>query len=470
MFRNIVRVQDSPFSSDIADQYFSRITGNTFRNDCSFISTMRALLYQRMGEQDSIHVNWLSVRITKDEIDDMGPSDILNRAVCFDTADRDTLTIVNLNGNAEENKLIIDAISGWFEKKAPGYVKNEKVSAFFQKSFSLLCFGNTDIRSVVVFVDFMDIRKMHYIQMAILPMFPWYFDPSKGIPEDEMNLIKSLQDDSSDKYIASLNNLIKRYDLRSMKIKALLTGFEKRRFAAEIEVVKNEILSRNRSIDDYMDAIGDLLQEQEQSQIRLAGLEAAQASQDEDSEIMEYFCCNKKLNIRSVSDSTIMFYVTTYLSYFDNEMAKAMIDNECSCLYGYANDDDMKRFYEAVFIEEKIKIRICGAYKITFGGSAKAVSEFNFPADASTYLPNPHINNYNCIGNYARIFSELMREGKYIETIEQCVASCASINFGDSTVMRRFAEMIANDNREFVELPDGNIVSVSSAIEWLKEN
>jgi hypothetical protein len=317
----------------------------------------------------------------------------------------------------------------------------------------------------------MDVRKMHYIQMAILPMFPWYFDPAKGVSEDEMALIQSFQKDTRDDYLAALNKLVEKYDLRTMRIKTLLDGFEKNRFKFELERYQSEAGNLARRISENQELINELLRDHAKFLMKINTVQAAMDSENAESEMMDYFCCNKSLHLISVEDSRINFFAATNLEYWDKDAAESIIKNRRSFMYNsVGNKDDMEKFYRAVFIDEKLKIRFCAAYYLEFGGGANALSHFSFPASADTYMPNPHINDYTCVGNYARIFTELMREGKYIETVGQCIASCQSLNFGDSTVMSKFVEHIRNGNRKFVELPDGNIVSVNEAIDWLKAN
>ena len=63
----------------------------------------------------------------------------------------------------------------------------------------------------------------------------------------------------------------------------------------------------------------------------------------------------------------------------------------------------------------------------------------------------------------------------YIGAIEQCSASCKSLNFNDSPVMQEFMRRMYgisdyqdNINTRCIELPDGTVVTPVDAINWLK--
>ena len=87
-------------------------------------------------------------------------------------------------------------------------------------------------------------------------------------------------------------------------------------------------------------------------------------------------------------------------------------------------------------------------------------------------MPNTHINSYSCMGNYQTTINNLLKRRNYIGALEQCIASCKSLNFGDSTVMREFMGTMYGDNsanNRCIELPDGSVVRPVEAIKWLKQ-
>ena len=135
----------------------------------------------------------------------------------------------------------------------------------------------------------------------------------------------------------------------------------------------------------------------------------------------------------------------------------------------------MRMLMTAIFLDQKLRIRFCAAYKFNMNGSVSAVSRYSFGAECRDCTPNTHIDRFSCLGNYQRSINELLKHHDYIGAIEQCSASCKSLNFNDSPVMQEFMRRMygISDyqdtiNTRCIELPDGTVVTPVDAINWLK--
>lgn len=478
-------ISDTPFTSDIASSYFSNITGDPILGDVSFLATLRALLAPRIKAEDTIRLVYTTSRYSKSEIN--GAS--VNQCVDAITSDmrltRDgsqgLFVVHNFRSDQESNLANMKAIEAGFTDRYSGYSRLEKMTAFFKKSFPVLCYVNPERRNVVMFVESLDIKKMHYLQMSVLPALPWYFNPEVGISEDEMALIQSLRETTSTKYLECLEKLAKQYDFRTTRIRQMLAGFETRYEQRECEQVKGNIQNTDNEIERYNNQIGVLIRKRNDLCIRLLGLEQKIAEGCEDSDIMDYFLCNSKLYLEEVNDSDMYFSVKDYVSYFDKDAVERVLNNKTS--YIYCNDhgnpytsidpERMVKLIKAVFIDETLKIKFCAAYRFSLNGSVSAMGDHSFPAsEFSECMPNPHINQYRCMGGYQQIINDLLRQNDYIGALEQCIASCKSLNFCDSAVMRAFMRQMygsSGTNSRCIELPDGSVVKPLAAIKWLEE-
>ena len=127
----------------------------------------------------------------------------------------------------------------------------------------------------------------------------------------------------------------------------------------------------------------------------------------------------------------------------------------------------------AIFIDQVLKLRFCCAYTIRLGERVTGMRGYDYNESCDTYIPNPHIDRYSCLGNYERTMNERLMENDAIGAIEQCISSCKSLNFSDSTVMEVFMDrMCGRDgykHNKCIELPDGSVVDMNGAIEWMKE-
>lgn len=480
MFKKSIAV--TPLTTDTANDYFQNIRGERFGQDNSFLATLRALVAPRIKDGESVVLRFNTSNYDAQTISGF-PADRAVRAICHSELSDSTGTLVihSFTSSQENNFANMRLIESKFMSCFPGYYRLEKVKDFYRKSFAVDCYINAESRNVTVFVDNLDTKKLHYLQVSILAFLPWFFNPEDGVSELEMELLYSLRETSAEKYESCIMRIAEQYDFRTARIRKMLRGFETRYEQLECEKTRNEILRCDAEIERMNNQIGSVLGKRNDFCIRLLGLERKIADGGEDSEIMEYFLCNNKLYLENVTNTDMYFCVRDYLEYFDPEMAERSINNYRSYIYPNGRDgyrgisaEDMKMLMTELFVSEtpRMRIRFCAAYRFDLNGSVGAMSHHDFPMEFADYMPNTHINRFSCIGNYQRTINNLLKNRDYIGALEQSVASCKSLNFGDSPVMGEFMGTLygANEyNNRCIELPDGKVVRPVEAIRWLKQ-
>lgn len=482
MFKQVIR--NTQLTTDVANSFFQHINGDSFQYDVSFVSTLRALVAPRMKEGEYVYLDFYHSNYSANQLSEYSARDAVRNVCDLDDIEDGSIIIHNFcHTSQDSNYAWMELMKSTLESVYPGWHRLEKVTDFFKKTFYALCFINPDKKSVVVFVDSMDIRRMHYLQCSIFAFLPWYFDPKLGVSKIEMELIESLREKTPTKYEDCIARIAEQYDFRTARIRQLLSGFETRYEAMECDKVRREIQSCVEYIDSLNNQIGDYLRAKNECEIRLLGLEAKIANGSEESEIMDYFLHNNKLVLESVNNDSMVFVVKTYLEYFDEDLAERVIRNETSYVYrpngrGCNNiipAEDMRMLMTAIFLDQKLRIRFCAAYKFNMNGSVSAVSRYGFGAECRDCTPNTHIDRFSCLGNYQRSINELLKHHDYIGAIEQCSASCKSLNFNDSPVMQEFMRRMYgisdyqnSINTRCIELPDGTVVTPVDAINWLK--
>ena len=128
----------------------------------------------------------------------------------------------------------------------------------------------------------------------------------------------------------------------------------------------------------------------------------------------------------------------------------------------------------AIFIDQSLHIKFCAAYTISLGEGVRALRGYHYGIAYNDCMPNPHTDRYECLGTYLGEINDCLGRNDTIGAIEQCIASCKSLNFGDSTVMEVFMSRLYNPDDEYdydkcIELPDGRTVDIVQAIAWMKE-
>lgn len=483
MFKNVL--ETTPLTSEAANAYFESITGYQIFGDSSFVGTLRALVAPRMKEGERVQLCFKQSNYGANVVKDHPAKRVLEAMIGDSPAmyrgNTGIIQIHNCNNvNSSDNARVLEMVKNSYTEHYEGWYALPKVTEFFRKTFNVLCFINPDTRNVMLFTEMLDIRRLHYLQCSIFAFMPWYFDPSVGVTEIEMALIQSLREKTPENYLSCMNAIASQYDFRSGKIRKLLEGFETVFERQELENAQRNIRGVRENIEDLNDRLADYLRQQRDLNNKILGLEMSIQQGGGESEIMEYFLCNKKLVLEERSGTEMTFGVMDYLTYFDEEMAKTMIDNQRSYVYRpngddmsrYMPRDDMKLLMYALFIDQTVRMRMCSAYHFRMDGTVRALDNHHYGCEYVDCTPNTHIDRYRCLGDHQRTINRLLADRNYIGALEQAVSSCKSLNFGDSPVMNEFMYRLygARDgiNIKCIELPDGKVVKPKEAVAWLK--
>lgn len=479
MFKAIIN--STPLTSETANDFFQNINGSNFDGDISFIATLRALVAPRMQEGEDIFLDFSRSAYTATQIAQYPAEHMVRSISNFEGMGNGVIVIHSFcNRNQEDNFANLELMKSTFCSVYKEWVRLDKITDFFRKTFYVLCFVNPINKQVAIYAENLDIRRLHYLQCSIFAFLPWYFNPENGVSPEEMELIQSLREKTAEKYENCIAKIAEKYDFRTAKVRKLLTGFETRYESMECQNMERRIRECIDNIADLNNDISEWLRNKRDYEIRLLGLETKIASSNGESEIMDYFLSNDKLVLIDVDRTTMTFAVKDYLTFFDEDMAMTVIKNRDSYIYKprgrMCNNiipvDDMRLFMTAL-VEQKIRIRFCASYQFRFGESVEALRSFNYGSEFREYTPNPHLDRYSCLGDYGRTINTLLVDNNYIMAIEQCIASCKSLNFGDAPVMQEFMSRLynisdSNANIRCVELPNGNVVKPKEAIEFLK--
>lgn len=475
MFKNIITM--TPLTSGEAEEYFrsSIVAANTWGGDVTFITTLRALLPGRLKNGERVVLSFDSCSYPKSVYEDK-PEVVMDN-VTYTWRDTERLIHIQaFRGAQEDSEAGLKMVERDFEK-FDGWHRVEKVTSFFRKVFHVVCFINPAIRSVALFCGNLIERELHYLQCGIPAFMPWYFDEEHPVTEEEMELIRSLREKTSENYEACISRIAERYDFNTMRIRALLDGFETRYERIQIENVMREISNYNDQINDLNAKIGRYLLAKRDKEIMLLGLSTKVQSCEGDSEIMEYFMAHSGcLTLKNVTDSSMEFVVKTTMDSFNSDAAKSIIGNERSYLYDSCNQkftkENMRDLMTAVFVDKILKIQTCAAYLFNLRGNVDGIANYSYGGECLLYTPNPHIDRYNCMGDHKRIINEMLQENDFIGALEQSIESAKSLNFVDGCVMREFSGRICGAigrvNMRCILLPDGRVVKPKEAVAWLE--
>ncbi len=484
MFDGIIRT--TPFTEQMANIACSNIYGSSFNDDTTFVSTMRALLLPRIGMEEEVQFTRFEKQFSKSAIES-NPVDAVMRAFVSDAEDlQNGIALYNFGRGVhrqddEDVTACMDFIEQNFENYYP--VKRiPKVTDYFKKNFRVLCYIDSEKKQCYVFTSTLDMRLYHHIQIAILIFLPWYFDKENGLLPLERELLESLKAKKSEKYLEVLAEMARSYDFRTEYTKKSLMGMETRIERKKIVRLKREIDQHESHIENYRQEIANALRMIDEKNIMVMGLECkiTQKEENGESEIMEYFMTNKRLYLQNATDGLFEFTAKDYIMCWNEEIAERMINNFHSYAYNQGNEirgpftrDEMKALLEEIFLKQNFRIRTCGTYVFRLDDMyVSAPREYNYGYEFDDCMPNPHLQRYSCLGSHEQAINEHLKHNDYVGAIEQCVASCRSLNFADGAVMDEFFKIwygIRPGNRKCIELPDGRVVDPVGAIQYMRE-
>ena len=468
MFSNIIA--STAMTTQAANAYFAdRITGDAYSGDCSFLSTLRALLDKRIGD-DNLYFTVVSFSAPESAIEMQ--NDFCNyvhrRYDC-----PNWMTVVNLCGAASDKAF--DAIKDGFAQKE-GWVRLVPITDFFSRSFDVICFVHAASKQAIFFVKNLNMRKYHQLQVGALTALPWYFNPkTDGRPSEiEMELFASLQEKTGDHYCDVLQRIAEAANYEETYTRRMLCKIESAYTQRRLDNLNAELANLHRTIAECQDRINSCCISINDRSEELYGLETKLAKGEGDSMLCDYFISNRSLKLEQISREVIVhFHVNTYMTYFDPNAAETYLSNEHSDFYRYRGDwtiPEVKKLFNDIFIDQTIRIRMVAGYKLDLRGGFWPVEKMEYGGDEYDRIPNPHVAHWGCLGDYNKRITERQSKSDYIGVLENAIASAMSVNVTDSPVVKSFmSDIFAGVGGSCFELDDGRKMNINEVREYVKK-
>lgn len=477
-------------TKQVADGVFQNIKGTGFNGDVSFLATLRALLYKRMPKEESIKLTFSASRYTDTELRGASPENCIRafiRGSGILDGKHGIINIHSFEGGKEGNDYSFQVLdSDKLNAVVGGFTAMPDVAKFLEQSgkFTARVFINEERKCTLIFVDNLDIKRWHLLQSLIPRYLPWYTDVLP-YDEEELVLLKTLTQRYAPDYVDIIENIADRFDFRTEAIRNSLKGFENKFEEDQLYNVRSDITDIRNMITHLETQFQDAYQRLNEYTAKELGLIAKMHENgdgEEETELTQYFLCNKNLDLVSVEGGEIQFIVTTTISSFDPDLAETALNKENSFFYRhyetrnkYENkeltDKRIKRLMSAIFIDETLKLRVCAAYKLDFtNGSYRGCRGYYFSEDyLREYTPNQHIQHYACLGNNEPHIRRAMLDRDYVGAVANCCASATNINLSESNTGTFFMEKIcANDVGKIIQMPDGSNMTPLDAVKWLE--
>ncbi|MBQ5871454.1 MAG: hypothetical protein IIW69_03460 [Bacteroidaceae bacterium] len=307
---------------------------------------------------------------------------------------------------------------------------------------------------------------------CVLPrLLPWMFDD--GLTELDRRILMAINKDDSAAYNAAIEEIVEKLDIRTMKIKASLAGFESKGQDRKIQNLERNVNDHRNRLERLMRDFNEENRMLNEQMMVLSALRNHMHKEENENELMEFFLGCKTLELVKVDGLNMTFVVKTFLNQYDEDYFETLVSNRHTILYerGHNYDDDIfEKFLRCIFETNEIKLRVWASFTLTGDGQVMREHGNNGSVSVNGYLAHPHMIRFNCDGDNGKFIQQRLLENNYVAAVAQCISATSNLNFYDSTVLGELLEdKLSGDSKEkFLELPDGSVVSVDEAIEWIK--
>jgi len=465
-------IYSTALTDETTDRLFSNITASG-APDQSFLATLRALLHKRLPSNETVRLSCKAVHVSENAISIATPS---QRMSCFipdslkylTESEHNICIVYTVYTNVGEKMLeTVRANVGTGKRHMSNYTRRDDLKVFYARNLNALFYTDDTEKNTVIFTDKLDLKHFHALQMMLPKYLPCLFTDN-SLTEKETALLKSLGNKSAVDYEMLIEEFINDLDIRSEIIRTKLMGFETAYERVRLNEIQNEIDTYQNSYNSHMTAARDIFQTIQDRQYMLAGLACAVNEHSGDSELMEYFMCNKNLSIIRVNGSMIEFVAHGYADVYDEDAFEMYVGNHGGFMYNNINStvtkSQMEKLYRSIFNDGIYKLRMCAAYSADIRTGLRALAHYMFPPESRTYLPNPHIQQFGCIGSYAARFQEYMQKHDYVGAIDQAVVSARNLNFYDSAIISALGKDLSYTSVKCLEKTDGTLLSPLEAI------
>lgn len=463
-------------TSDIASYIFPNIHGDSYHGDGSFLATLRALVAPRMLEDDDLTLKIKSINYRESSFKDY--DDKTKVSLLLNNIENNTISVWNVSGTENSTQSCMKIMGDTFLSVYPKFTELKELRAFVAKQADMRFYINEEDRSSVIIVASLNLRLLHLVQSLTSRLVPWYFDDNP-INDMERELVRSLTLRTATRYEQMIEEFAAKYDFRGKKIEKLLKGFETASKVERIKSLERAIEVLEQDIMSCVNNYKSILKTKSQRTLELDGLKYQTSNENNESEIMDYFKCNKHLEPIGAYGSTLEFRVSCYLDNFDVEMYERISENYDGYMYNdyeptntvFKDVSIRKKFMDAIFSDDPIlRIKTCGFYQLDLTGWVEAPSWHGYSAEYNDMIPNPHLQHHSCLGDQRPLIEELLRDHDYVGAVEQCICSAKSINVGESATFPYLLEsLFSSDAGKYILLPDGTSCTPEEALKWLDE-
>jgi hypothetical protein len=302
--------------------------------------------------------------------------------------------------------------------------------------------------------------------ISFLPrLLPGLFD-EKPVSQVESSLLEAAFHVNNDEIEVQLEALFKASDLCSERQNQALHRLVTHQLDVGLHRVRTGILESEQRAEQHLQQYLNATNRAMQDRMLAESLEQRMGSMVEDVNALQTFLNATKTVTANTDNGVLTLDVVGPLTNFDPDAYRVIRDKPNSYFLQYVigSPDDAKLFFDALFLDEIIKIKMAARYSLEPGNGVRGVRGASIP----NAVPNPHIQYYSCLGQYKSDMQTALAQGDFVQVVSLCIASGLSLNIPESPTCGHFIEDVTRGRQSAVLLPGGDVATYQQAVSWLK--
>ena len=342
---------------------------------------------------------------------------------------------------------------------------------------------NTKANQVIVLTNSGGMDVYHLV-LSFLPLYyPQIYTKRLTKQDPEAIVLSSLSKTSSDMFERSLSDLLRPYaaEFYRLQITKLLENSHERRIYEARSTVDRARAVRDNAMSRYEDAI----RAYRGAVANCEGIIATEQKAEWEDDVVDYLCSNEKIRNATINGDELTFSVATTLQQFSTDAWDCFARN--GNIYNgpyagynpagvFADRSNRKLLFDAIFSDDaKFEVKMCGNYSINvYSQGFSTSSSYSYEAIDpiyADYIPNPHLKNFECLGDYHYRVVEALRREDLITALELCVYSAGSVNLDETEQnFKPLLKWILMSQKKILRRYDGVDMTPSEALLWLIES
>ena len=471
MFREPIQTPIEPVSKEYL-QTLSR-PENEFDLTLSMIGL--ACFKSRVPDYHGIH----GMCVDSVSVFDLHVEDI---AGTYKRTDKDKIWFYYISGSNTKEKLNYESLTelGFKHKETVEKIVNDK----FTNSNTTVLYS-TDKNVAVIFTEARLLDTYHLV-LSFLPLYyPNIYTSPIAKDDPEVPVLTTLSMITSMKFKQEISKVLYKY--RHEFLYAQVSGMITQMHEKKIDNAKAQVESARNDMQYYLQEYCNRVDSYKSAVMTYEGLVVTEQSTEQEQELINYLCNCREIRGVKIVDSDITFTVATTLKQFDLDTWDSFVrrgtifdGNYNRNLPNVFTRENRKLLFNAIFSDDPLfEVKMCGVYRINLHTNRlRTFSGYNYVMEDSIYkdyIPNPHLQQYACLGDFERRVVMALAEGDLVRAFELCVHSAGAVNLDETDQnFRPLLGWILTSENKVLRRYDGVDMSPSEALIWLidkeKEN